>query len=68
MTYRLYTLDADGPRCIAECPTPESIGTALVTIADDNREAGLPCEVIGVLSPERRWLTSLWTGRKAVFN
>ena len=59
--YVLYTLDPDGPRVLADCPDKESIGVALVTIMEENRDAGMPAEIVGVLDTERRrWLTSLW--------
>ena len=64
--YRLMTLDAYGPREIATADTPEGIGLALITIANENREAGDPAEIVGVLDSWRhRWLTSPgWLSRK----
>lgn len=63
--FKLYELRHGEPHCIAEATTPQNLGVALVTIADENRQAGEPCNIIGVLDAHsRRWMTSLWPGRE----
>ncbi len=44
---------------LAECDTPEGIGVAIVTLAEDNRLAGAPAELFGVLDAENHWWLSL---------
>lgn len=60
LRYRLYSVDSDGiMRGIAEAGTPEAIGLALITIAEENRLAGAPCETVGVLDwHNHRWLSN----------
>jgi hypothetical protein len=44
--------------------TPGGVGLALVTVAEERREAGLGPEIMGVLDAvEGKWLTTLWKGR-----
>jgi hypothetical protein len=60
--FRVYVRTDDGIQCVAEADTATGLGTALVTMADDNRLAGLPVECYGVLDAHaRRWISGLWT-------
>ena len=64
--YLLYELRHGTPHLLAEAPDAQGLGLALVTIAEENREAGEPCGIVGVLDNEsRRWLTSMWVTKNA---
>lgn len=52
----------DFPITVATAPTPEALGVALVTLAE---EGELQDEAIGVLDTiARRWLVNPWAGRR----
>lgn len=60
--YRLYERGADGELIlVATTGTAEGVGVALVTLADDRREAGDPAPIVGVLDGlAGRWISGLW--------
>ncbi len=62
--YGLYGRDGNDIYRIAET-SRDGIGTALVQLAEDRREAGESAtEIIGILDRiERRWITGLWPRR-----
>ena len=65
--YRLYIVGVDGkPHGIAEATTPEGVGQAIVTIAEEARLVGEPAQHVGVLDwHNHRWLTSAWPTRNS---
>lgn len=62
--YLLYRLDDDGtPVRIAGADSPQGVGLALVTIAEEEQDAS----PVGVLDAHaRRWLVGLWSSRRSL--
>jgi hypothetical protein len=64
--YGIYVLREGEPHRVAECER-DAIGTCLVSLADDNVQAGeTQAQTFGVLDQvERRWISGLWPGRSS---
>lgn len=64
--YRIFHWHDGDIRVIAECDTPQDLGVCLVTLAEDNRQAGAPAEMFGVLDWwEHRWVSLPFLPRAA---
>ena len=66
--FSIYERRYDGLHLIATCPSPASIGVALVTLAEDRWDADdVDTPILGVLDNERkRWVTGLWGGTMTI--